>query len=292
MSSTGSFSAVERVVADPIRFKLRLGIGDDAYASLRLKKSLSKLWDVAGAGGTGAGVAASPIVAGTLFPAKGILAMLGFGMASTPMGWIVAAALVSAGGYYGVLRMFDGFSGSRVEVLPKFINTPIDLLGAALLDLMGALAVRVAAIDGYIDDAERNAMTDHFVETWGFDRDYVGQAINVLERNIEQATIKDLALQLAIFLRENPDCNPTMMRVELVDFLKEIALADGRLDEREDLAIDAVAAAMTADHTVGAQATRAVSRARAMVVGGVAIPAAAFRTVTAAARGIWRGRPA
>jgi len=54
------FSGVKQVVADPLRFKLRLGIGQDAYAALRLKKHLQELWDTGGMAATGAALAAAP----------------------------------------------------------------------------------------------------------------------------------------------------------------------------------------------------------------------------------------
>lgn len=148
------FSEIDRVVADPLRFKLKLGIGEDAYASLRIKKNLTNLWDLVGWGGTGATVAASPMVASAFFVPKGFIALLGFGTAVTPVGWVVAAAVTSAGAYYGVTRLFGGYEGSRVDKIPKFINTPLDVLGAALFDLMGGLAIRVAYIDGRIDERE------------------------------------------------------------------------------------------------------------------------------------------
>lgn len=244
-SLKAGFMNVERVVADPIRFKLRLGIGEDAYASLRLKKNLLKLWDIGSWGGTGAVVASSKIVATTFFAPKGLMALLGFGVAVTPVGWVIAAALGSAGAYYGVTHLFGRFEGSRVEKIPKFINSGIDVLGAKLLDLMGSLAIRVAHIDGQIDASEIEAITDHFVSVWGLDRAYVEQALTVLRANLAKASIKDLAHQLAKFQNDNPDCNAPAMAASLVEFLREIALADGVMDEREELAIDAVVAAMT-----------------------------------------------
>jgi tellurite resistance protein len=244
------FANVEKVIADPLRFKARLNIGEDAYASLRLKKNLFSLWDVASWGGTGAAVASSKVVAGTFFAPTGLLALLGLGTAVTPIGWVIAAAVGSAGAYYGVTRLFGGYEGSRVETIPKFINTPIDLLGATLLDLMGSLAIRVAAIDGQIDDRERAAISEQFVSDWGFDPAYVEQALVVLEANTAAASIKALSAQLARFQIENPDCNADAMRAALLEFLRDIATADGVLDEREELALDAVAAAM-ADATPG-----------------------------------------
>mgnify|MGYP003575813124 CR=1 FL=1 len=239
------FSEIDRVVADPLRFKLKLGIGEDAYASLRIKKNITNLWDLVSWGGTGATVAASPMVASAFFVPKGFMALIGFGTAVTPIGWVVAAAVTSAGAYYGVTRLFGGYEGSRVNKIPKFINTPLDVLGAALFDLMGGLAIRVANIDGQIDDRETQAIVDYFVGEWGFDSVYVDRALAVLRSNISMASIKDMSRNLAKFQAENPDCNDAAMQAELAQFLREIALADGVLDEREELAIDAIALAMS-----------------------------------------------
>lgn len=238
------FASIDRVVADPLRFKLRLGIGEEAYASLRLKNKVLKVWDIGSWGGTGAAVASSKIVASTFFAPTGFMALIGLGTAVTPIGWVLAAAVTSAGAYYGVTRLFGRYAGSRVDTIPKFINTPIDVLGAAVLDLMGGLAIRVAAIDGDIDDREIETIVDHFVADWGMDRAYVEQALVVLQTNISKATIKELASQLAKFQIANPDCNATAMAATLTAFLRDIAIADGRIDEREDLAIDAIAVVM------------------------------------------------
>lgn len=196
------FASVDRVVADPVRFKLRLGIGEEAYASLRLKNNVLKVWDIGSWGGTGAAVASSKVVASTFFAPTGFMALIGLGTAATPIGWVVAAAVTSAGAYYGVTRLFGRYAGSRVDTIPKFINTPIDVLGAALLDLMGGLAIRVAAIDGEIDDREIETIVDHFVADWGMDRDYVEQALSVFQANIAKATIRELAGELARFGRQ------------------------------------------------------------------------------------------
>ena len=47
---------VECVVRDHHQFKLKLGLGEEAYASLRITRHLQELWDVGGAA-AGAGVA-------------------------------------------------------------------------------------------------------------------------------------------------------------------------------------------------------------------------------------------
>lgn len=231
------------VVADPLRFKRKLRIGEDAYAALRLKKGVQALWEVGGMAMTGAGVAASPIVAGTFFASSGgILSIIGLGTAATPIGWVAAAAVATGGAYYGVTRLFRRQVDGMVDIVPKFINTPIDLLGMQLFDLIGALAFRVAAIDGEVAASERRSIERHFVDEWGFDADYVARASEVLAVGAKDTRVKDIAKALSNFQTSSPDCNAEAMQAELMAFLREVMEADGVLDEREDLAIDAITA--------------------------------------------------
>lgn len=240
-------TGLERVVADPLRFKSRLRIGDDAFALLRTKKRLVGLWDTAGAAATGAGVASSSLVAGTFFAPTGLVAMLGIATAATPVGWVVAAAVVAGGGWYGASRWFSGKGDSFVETIPKYINTPIDVLGAALLDLLGSLALRVAAIDGVIDPRERACIVDHFVGDWGLDPDYVARVLEVLTPLAQFTRVKGIAQDLARFAAANPDCNAPAMQAELMTFLRELVAADDTMDEREELALEAIERVLEAE---------------------------------------------
>ena len=241
LDQVSSFDGVDRVVADSLRFRQKLAIGEDAYTSLRVGKTVAQLWDVGGVAATGAQMAALPMVATKLFAPGGLLAALGIGAAATtPIGWIIAASVASAGAYYGVTRLFRSYSESRVDVIPKFINTPIDLLGAALLDLVGSLSMKVALMDGVIHDAERSAMKDHFVSDWGYDPAYVERALAVIEENAEKLSLAQMIDSFSAFARANPDCNFTAMRQALLVFLNEVAHADGSLDEREEMAIERV----------------------------------------------------
>jgi uncharacterized membrane protein YebE (DUF533 family) len=232
---------LECVVADTLKFKRKLRIGEDTYAVLRLKKSMQLLWDVGGVAATGATVAASPIIAGTFFASSaGLLGIIGIGAAATPIGWVIAAAAATGGAYYGVTRMVRKQTGEMVDTIPRFINTPIDLLGMELFDLIGALALRVAAIDGVIEASERSAIERHFIDEWGFDADFVARAIEVLIANADRTPLKVIAKSLAEFQAANPDCNGAAMQAELMRFLRDVMKADGVIDEREEHAIDAV----------------------------------------------------
>jgi len=228
------------VITDPLKFKRKLRIGEDAYALLRATNGVRDLWDVGGVATTGAAMAASPIVASTFF-SGGLLSAFGIGVAATPIGWVLAAAAVSGGAYYGVGRLARRHHGKFVDTIPRFINTPIDLLGMQLLDLVGALALRVGSIDGEVAPQERETICRHFVDDWGYAPAYVAAAVDILETTADGVRVKAVAQALAQFQAASPDCNAQAMQDELLAFLREVMEADGRIDEREELAIDAIA---------------------------------------------------
>lgn len=235
------FDEVEEVVADPLRFKSRLGIGSDAYLTMRVGKRLQSLWDVGGFAVSGAGVAASSTVATTFFSAGGWLGALGLGAAATtPIGWVLGAAAASGAAYYGVSRVFTSYGSSRVDTIPKFINTPIDILGSKLVDLVAPLAIKLARIDGDYDARERQAIIDYFVKDWGISDDYARAAITTIEANTSDQSLNSLVAVLADFKKANPDCNYEVMCKDLVAFLRQVAEADNRLDEREEMTLEKV----------------------------------------------------
>ena len=236
-----SLTHLARVVSDTLRFKAKLGIGEDAYTSTRYVKKVQELWDIAGVASSGAGVASSTTVATMFFAPQGLLASVGLaGTAATPIGWVLVAAFASGGAYYGVTRLMRDFGGGRVTVVPDFINTPIDLLGAGLFDLIAPLAVKLARIDGDYARLERAFIVEYFTQEWGYDPEYVEAALSIIEANADDAALNAMVSDLAEFKRSNPDCNYAAMAREIIGFLRELSVADFQLDEREDMAIERI----------------------------------------------------
>jgi len=285
-----SFDDVKKVVANEERFKIKLGIGRDAFMSLKVGKLAGQLWEMGGAVSTGASVAASGTVATTFFGS--FWTTLGLTAAVTPIGWVVGAAVVSGGAYYGVSRLFKSYAGSRVDEVPTFLNTGLDVLAASALDLLGSLALKVAAIDGSIEASERSAMEEYFVDEWGYDRDYVVHALDVLQQNIDKSRLSEMANSLAEFSRQNSDCNFQAIQKELRKLLTEIAEADGYLDEREEMAIERIENALRDRTSMSSTTGRLVSEtasgigsaadATARVVGNTTASALASAADTAA----------
>jgi hypothetical protein len=231
------FEGVNQVVADDLRFKKKLAIGENAYKSVPAFNKLRELWDVVGAAGTGAAVAKSTVVASTFFAPSGLLGLLGIGTAATPVGWIAFAALASGGACYGLYRLLGNAKASRVIEIPKFLNTPLDALGMALFDLIAPLSLRLAAVDGRIEPKERKFLIQHLVDEWGLDKKFVREAVRLIEPTILTHSIEEIAKELAEFLHSNPDCNHKAIVAELGDFLQEMLETGGPLSEHESEAL-------------------------------------------------------
>lgn len=220
------FSRIESIINDPLKFKIKLAIGEDAYKELRRKKAAWEMWDFINAAATPAKFAA--------------IATAFFGFSSTPIGWVIFAGAITGGAYLGITRYFKNDNQDKVDVIPKFINTPLDVLALALFDLLAPLALKVASVDGTINNAERQAISDYLVNEWGYDQSFVTEGITFAEENLAEFTIKERAQALAEFKKVNPDCNYSSMSKEIVSFLQAVVESDGRIDEREEMAIERI----------------------------------------------------
>ncbi|MCG6939151.1 MAG: TerB family tellurite resistance protein [Gammaproteobacteria bacterium] len=234
------FAGIETIVSDPLRFKARLAIGEDAYKSLRLKKAVLGTWDTAGAAWTGVTIAKSTVVATTFFAPTGILAALGFGTAVTPLGWVIAAGVLTGGAWLGITHYFKSSSSNRAIVIPDFINTPMDVLALSLFDLLTPLSLIIANVDGHIDESERTLISNYFVKEWGYDQSFVTEGMHFTESRLSDYSIKEAAKALAEFKKQNPDCNYKAMSKEILSYLQNIIESNGRIDEDEEMAIEMV----------------------------------------------------
>jgi uncharacterized tellurite resistance protein B-like protein len=235
------FDGVDDVVSDDFRFKAMLGIGEDAYTSVRVSKALFNAWDIAGVAATGSQIAGSATVAKTFFATPSLLASIGIGTATavTPIGWVIAAGVVSGGAWYGITKFLKDTS-RRTRVIPDFINTPVDILGLGLFDLMAPLAFKVAEVDGRIDQSEIEVAQKYFVGRWGYSDVFVDRGFEYIKKNLGSYSIKEAASGLGAFVRENPDCRVDAILKDVHRFLHEMMEADGRVDEWEQMAIERI----------------------------------------------------
>ncbi len=235
------FQDIETIIAEPLNFKAKLAIGEAAYKSLKLKNTVLQVWDVAGVATTAAVVAKSSAVASTFFAPTGFLAALGLGTAVTPVGWVIAAGVVTGGAWLGITRHLKKATADKLTVVPNFINTPLDVLALGLFDLLAPLALKVVENKGSIDDIDRQQIHRYFVRQWGYDSEFVAEGINYIESMLSELSIKALAQTIADFSARNPDCNFGIMSQEILGFLRSMVTVDGRIDEKDEIAIEKIA---------------------------------------------------
>jgi len=232
------FEDIETIISEPLNFKAKLAIGEEAYTSLKVKNAVIQVWDVAGVATTAAVVAKSSVVASTFFAPTGLLAAIGIGTAVTPVGWVIAAGVVTGGAWLGITRHLKKTSASKVTVVPKFINTPLDVLALGLFDLLAPLALKVADAEGRIENNERQLIHHYFVKEWGYDAKFVDEGLSYIESNLSELSIKQLAQTIADFTNENPDCNFKMMSQEILGFLRNIVEVEGKISPGDEKAIE------------------------------------------------------
>ena len=217
----------EEIITNDLRFKLRLGIGEKEYN--HLKKNLADFIGTIGVGGSAAGAAAGSTVATTFFPASGFLATLGFGAAATtPIGWVIGAGVLAGGVYLGARKRLEaGRKGNEKDVIPKYINTPLDLIANELLGFMLPLSLRIAISDGRIIQSEIDAIVEHYAEDWGYSRAFVDRAIKETKSNIGSMSYESLSESLSEYCDKNQDCNQKAIVAFLLEHLEEVTDAGG-----------------------------------------------------------------
>ena len=111
-----------------------------------------------------------------------------------------------------------------------------------------------------MDELERNALIDYFVEVWGISEDYIKAAIPILEEQVRGRNLKDMVKALTDFQADNPDCNPQAMKRDILEFLSEIAMADGGIDEREEMALEVVERELNTNLSLSSSTLRTVTQ--------------------------------
>lgn len=228
----------ETIVKEPLKFKAKLGIGEKAYSLLRSREKLTTFNESIGIGTAASGIAASGVVANTFFTSSGFLSLVGLGTAATPIGWVIAAGVITGGAYMGISHIFERSKDTGLIVVPKFINTPLDIIAASLIELMLPVSLKMANAGGGLKDAELRTIQNFFVDEWGYCPGFVAKLIDEYRCQTNAVSYSKLAKSLGSYCADSPDCDKEVIMAGFVAHLREIIEADGRIHEDERVEID------------------------------------------------------
>ena len=233
----------EVIVTEPLKFKEKLGIGERAYALLRAREHMATFSEALGIGATASTVAASGTVAGTFFASSGFMAStlstIGLGAtAVTPVGWVIAAGVISGGAYMGVSHLFEKTKDNGLIVVPKYINTPLDVIAVALIELMLPVSLKIANADGKIQESELNTIHIYFSGEWGYSSGFVSRLIDEYRDQTDAVSYSELAKSLGTYCSESKDCEKQAIMTAFIEHLREIIEADGVIDQQEREQLD------------------------------------------------------
>ena len=226
----------EVVVTEPLKFKAKLGIGERAYGLLRAREHMTTFSEAIGIGATGSAVAASSAVASTFFASSGFMATIGLGAtAVTPIGWVIAAGVISGGAYAGVSRLFEKSKDNGLIVVPKYINTPLDVISVALIELMLPVSLKMANAGGGIQNSELEAIQGFFSDEWGYNPGFVSRLTDEYRTQTDSVSYSKLAGSLGTYCAESKDCDKEAIMTGFIEHLREVIEADGVIHEQEKL---------------------------------------------------------
>ena len=209
------FKGIEKVLERPEKFMRKFEISEDPDSSSRKKKRAAKL------------------IIEILNAAAMGQALIGILATVVPGGWIVVVGVVGALGHFGINRYASSDGEDRIDVIPRWINSPLDVFAVVLFEFFAPLGFRVANLDGEVTEDEWKRIKNHFVSEWGYSPEFVQKALPGVECNLANLRVAELVTKLIAYQVGNPNYDYHVLSKELTSFLKEVIRADGELHDLE-----------------------------------------------------------
>ena len=232
-----AFENDEVVIEYDLKFKSALGIGEKAFKTLKVRENLSTFAEALGVGTAVGGVANTVTIGSILgYSGGGIFGTSLLAGATVPgLNVVIIASVVSAGAYVGVSRYLSKDKNEKLQITPKFINTPLDLLATSLANFFIPIALKLSLADGKIDPNEETTLTSFLIHKWGYSESYIKKTISVFEKDISEFSYKPQIIEFRKFLKSNQDCEPIEITNSFMGMLNELINADGMITENEEM---------------------------------------------------------
>lgn len=214
-----------------IQFKSKLNIGDEAFEYLSKADNFIEFCKII-VGGIGGGSVFTLAWLATLGPIAKFALLVGF--ISTPIGWIAGASALSAVLAYGLMQVRGKSKDATTITIPKYLNTPLDLLAQTVLSLILPATVKMALCDGHLCENERKMLCDYFSQEWGFNRYFIANAIAEQESLITDFDYDQYRQLLIAATCADKEIKYDMVKKELLTILADVMNADGHISPEEE----------------------------------------------------------
>lgn len=227
-----------KVILDhPLVFKNKLQLSDNNYEYLNIAKNLDKY-----SASLLAALAGASIVYATFLANLGVIGTIGlyFGLLSNPIGWMALAGGTGAILMFGGKHIVDKVDKNLNHKIPKYINTPIDLLATTLLNYILPLAVKVSLIDNQLNKEEENCISQYFNLEWGYNNDYLNLMINQIVKNESKFEFDDLKKKLEAIVENTKGLQYNIMKSEITNILRKLCDINNKEAQKYSKMIDII----------------------------------------------------
>ena len=242
-------SDIVKILDHPLLFKSKLNIGSEAFRYLSAAKNLSSFLEMASGGIAAAGATAIAWYAG--LGTFGKLA-LGAGLFVTwPIEWIGLAGAGGLGAVFGGKKLLNRAKKNCVDEVPKFINTPLDLLSISVFEILAPISVKIAKSDSEFCEEEIEYILNYFLNEWGYNRHFVERSILEMSQNADNISFDKLGKILTKVCQRAKDLKHDYVKTEIIRLARDVIAADGQIKLTEQNALKQLENSLSKDSNKG-----------------------------------------
>lgn len=225
---------VDSVVEDSEKFRRKLNIGADAFKYLKKAENLGSFVQILSAGGLAA------LGANTAWLSSlGVLGTIGLkiSLVSTPIGWVALAGLAGSALVYGAKKTYGTVRNESITEVPKFINSPIDVLAVSITGLIIPILLKISHADKDYSQDERTAIINYFVAEWGLNHRYVEDILKSHEEELADFNYSEIESKIDLIVKTG-DMKREVLLAELLKVCDDVMASDGVICEHEKSELD------------------------------------------------------
>jgi len=224
----------EKIVEIPERFKIKLELDERSYKYLSSAKNLKEFVEVITTSGAGA-LSGGAYYWATATAFSRFLLVFGIGS-----GWWVPVAVGGGVAFAGICLIkycFYRADKLTMDHIPKFINTPLDILGASLADVLVYPAVKISICDGHFSKSEYDFIVNSLYEEWGINKEYCVKVVKAALDSIYEYSYQATFDLISGVCGQNKELNRTKICTDVCRLVEGLVYADGEftIDEHAEL---------------------------------------------------------